>query len=127
MERTGNNRIINIIEKFAKKFYLNNLIKGLFWFILFSVSLLFVLSTIENLFWLNSSFRLILLILLIISLTIFFSYYIALPVLRYFGLFRDKSYKDFALLLGNYSNTDDKFLSALELFELNELNKMNYY
>jgi len=36
---------------------------------------------------------------------------------------REKSYKDFALLLGNYSNTDDKILSALELFELNELNK----
>ncbi len=123
MERSSNNKIINILEKFAKKFYLNNLIKGLFWFILFSVSLLFVLSTIENLFWLNSTFRLILLILLIISLTIFFSYYIALPVLRYFGLLREKSYKDFALLLGNYSNTDDKILSALELFELNELNK----
>ena len=86
MERPSNNKIINILEKFAKKFYLNNLIKGLFWFILFSVSLLFVLSTIENLFWLNSTFRLILLILLIISLTTFFSYYIALPVLRYFGL-----------------------------------------
>lgn len=123
MERSSNNKIINILEKFAKKFYLNKLIKGLFWFILFSVSLLFVLSTIENLFWLNSTFRLILLILLIISLTIFFSYYIALPVLRYFGLLREKSYKDFALLLGNYSNTDDKILSALELFELNELNK----
>ena len=123
MERSSNNKIINILEKFAKKFYLNNLIKGLFWFILFSVSLLFVLSTIENLFWLNSTFRLILLILLIISLTVFFSYYIALPVLRYFGLLREKSYKDFALLLGNYSNTDDKILSALELFELNELNK----
>jgi hypothetical protein len=123
MERSSNNKIINILEKFAKKFYLNNLIKGLFWFILFSVSLLFVLSTIENLFWLNSTFRLILLILLIISLTTFFSYYIALPVLRYFGLLREKSYKDFALLLGNYSNTDDKILSALELFELNELNK----
>lgn len=123
MERPSNNKIINILEKFAKKFYLNNLIKGLFWFILFSVSLLFVLSTIENLFWLNSTFRLILLILLIISLTTFFSYYIALPVLRYFGLLREKSYKDFALLLGNYSNTDDKILSALELFELNELNK----
>ena len=123
MERSSNNKIINILEKFAKKFYLNNLIKGLFWFILFSVSLLFFLSTIENLFWLNSTFRLILLILLIISLTIFFSYYIALPVLRYFGLLREKSYKDFALLLGNYSNTDDKILSALELFELNELNK----
>lgn len=123
MERPSNNKIINILEKFAKKFYLNNLIKGLFWFILFSVSLLFVLSTIENLFWLNSTFRLILLILLIISLTTFFSYYIALPVVRYFGLLREKSYKDFALLLGNYSNTDDKILSALELFELNELNK----
>ncbi|HRC78534.1 MAG TPA: hypothetical protein PLK25_02360 [Bacteroidales bacterium] len=123
MERPSNNKIINILEKFAKKFYLNNLIKGLFWFILFSVSLLFVLSTIENLFWLNSTFRLILLILLIISLTTFFSYYIALPVLRYFGLLREKSYKDFALLLGNYSNTDDKILSTLELFELNELNK----
>ena len=123
MERPSNNKIINILEKFAKKFYLNNLIKGLFWFILFSVSLLFVLSTIENLFWLNSTFRLILLILLIISLTVFFSYYIALPVVRYFGLLREKSYKDFALLLGNYSNTDDKILSALELFELNELNK----
>ncbi|MBP8946450.1 MAG: hypothetical protein KBG18_02915 [Bacteroidales bacterium] len=123
MERPSNNKIINILEKFAKKFYLNNLIKGLFWFILFSVSLLFFLSTIENLFWLNSTFRLILLILLIISLTTFFSYYIALPVLRYFGLLREKSYKDFALLLGNYSNTDDKILSALELFELNELNK----
>lgn len=123
MERSSNNKIINILEKFAKKFYLNNLIKGLFWFILFSVSLLFVLSTIENLFWLNSTFRLILLILLIISLTTFFSYYIALPVLRCFGLLREKSYKDFALLLGNYSNTDDKILSALELFELNELNK----
>ena len=123
MERSSNNKIINILEKFAKKFYLNNLIKGLFWFILFSVSLLFVLSTIENLFWLNSTFRLILLILLIISLTTFFSYYIALPVVRYFGLLREKSYKDFALLLGNYSNTDDKILSTLELFELNELNK----
>ncbi len=123
MERPSNNKIINILEKFAKKIYLNNLIKGLFWFILFSVSLLFFLSTIENLFWLNSTFRLILLILLIISLTTFFSYYIALPVLRYFGLLREKSYKDFALLLGNYSNTDDKILSALELFELNELNK----
>ena len=123
MERSSNNKIINILEKFAKKFYLNNLIKGLFWFILFSVSLIFLLSTIENLFWLNSTFRLILLILLIISLTVFFSYYIALPVLRYFGLLREKSYKDFALLLGNYSNTDDKILSALELFELNELNK----
>ncbi|HNW20546.1 MAG TPA: hypothetical protein PKJ81_01575 [Bacteroidales bacterium] len=123
MERSSNNKIINILEKFAKKFYLNNLIKGLFWFILFSVSLIFLLSTIENLFWLNSTFRLILLILLIISLTTFFSYYIALPVLRYFGLLREKSYKDFALLLGNYSNTDDKILSALELFELNELNK----
>ncbi len=123
MERSSNNKIINILEKFAKKFYLNNLIKGLFWFILFSVSLIFLLSTIENLFWLNSTFRLILLILLIISLTTFFSYYIALPVVRYFGLLREKSYKDFALLLGNYSNTDDKILSALELFELNELNK----
>ena len=123
MERSSNNKIINILEKFAKKFYLNNLIKGLFWFILFSVSLIFLLSTIENLFWLNSTFRLILLILLIISLTTFFSYYIALPVLRCFGLLREKSYKDFALLLGNYSNTDDKILSTLELFELNELNK----
>ncbi len=122
MERSSNNRIINILEKFAKKFYLNKLIKGLFWFILFAVSTLFLLSTIENLFWLNSSFRLVLLILLIISLSAFFIYYVAIPIFRYFGLFRDKSYKDFALLLGNHSNTDDKILSALELFELNKIN-----
>lgn len=46
--------------------------------------------------------------------------------MRYFGLFRDKTYKDFALLLGYYSDNDDKILTAVELFELNKKTIMNY-
>lgn len=120
MEGACNNRIINIIEKFAKKYYFNKLIKGLFWFILFAVILLIALASIENILWLKSTPRLILLIILITSLTIFFVHYVGIPLMRYFGLFRDKTYKDFALLLGYYSDNDDKILTAVELFELNK-------
>lgn len=108
--------IQNKLEKFIKKFYTNELIKGSILF--FSIGLLYFLITllIEYFLWLNPFGRTILFWLFILVEAALFIRFIAYPLLKLFKLQDGISNEEASRIIGNhFSEVSDKLLNVIQL------------
>lgn len=106
------------LKAFIKKYYTNELIKGLILF--FSFGLLYFLFTlfVEYFLWLKPTARTILFWSFIVIELALLTKYIVLPLIKLFGLQKGISYKDASKIIGNHFNeVDDKLLNVLQLNE----------
>ncbi|GAA4273255.1 ATPase [Aquimarina gracilis] len=104
------------LEKFIKKYYVNELIKGFILF--FAIGLLYFLLTlmIENFLWLNSIGRTILFWLFIVVESGLFIKFILLPITKLFRLTKGIDYKEASTIIGNhFPEVNDKLLNLLQL------------
>ncbi|MFD2563523.1 DUF4175 family protein [Aquimarina rubra] len=108
--------IKNKLEQFIKKYYVNELIKGIILF--FSIGVLYFLATllIEYFLWLNSTGRTILFWLFItVELSLFIKL-IAIPIIKLLKLTEGIDYIDASKIIGNYfPDVNDKLLNLLQL------------
>ncbi|WP_168800725.1 DUF4175 family protein [Psychroserpens sp. NJDZ02] len=106
------------LEQFIRKYYTNELIKGVILF--FSIGLLYFLFTllIEHLLWLNSSARTLLFWLFVAVELGLFVKFIVFPLAKLFKLQKGIGYKEASTIIGNhFPEVSDKLLNVLQLKE----------
>ena len=110
-------QIQNQINQFVKKYYLNELFKGLILFILFGFLSLFITALIEYFLWLPSGTRRVLYYTQWLVLGLFFLLFLARPLLNLFGLRKDLPEYKAAVIIGRFfPDIQDKLLNALQLY-----------
>lgn len=104
------------LEQFIRKFYTNELIKGVILF--FAIGLLYFLATllIEFALWLNPTERTILFWLFIVVELVLFFRFIAFPISKLFKLQKGINHEDASIIIGNhFPEVSDKLLNVLQL------------
>ena len=117
-------QFINIqtkLQQFYKKFYLNELIKGLLLF--FSIGCLYLIFTlfIEHFFWLKPLARTILFWLFIIVELVLIITYISIPLVKLSGLKKGITDTQAAKIIGNhFPEISDKLLNIIQLKQIHD-------
>ncbi len=104
------------LEQFIKKYYINELIKGVILF--FAIGVLYFLITlmIEFFLWLNSTGRTILFWLFVLVEFSLFVKLIIMPLSKLFRLSKGINYKKASVIIGNhFPDVNDKLLNLLQL------------
>ncbi|WP_299246971.1 DUF4175 family protein [uncultured Aquimarina sp.] len=104
------------LEQFIKKYYINELIKGVILF--FAAGVLYFLITllIEYFLWLNSTWRTVLFWLFVVVELSLFIKFILVPVAKLFRLASGIDYVNASRIIGNhFPDVNDKLLNLLQL------------
>jgi len=104
------------LQQFIKKYYFNELIKGLLLF--FAIGLLYFIFTllIEHFLWLKPTARTILFVLFIVVEIALLFYYILIPIFKIYGLRKGINEIEASKLIGNYfPEVNDKLLNMIQL------------
>ena len=106
------------LEAFIRRYYTNDLLKGVILF--FAIGLLYLLFTlfIEYTLWLNSTARAMLFWLFVGVELALFAKFIAIPLAKLFKLQKGINFKDASKIIGKYfPEVNDKLLNVLQLNE----------
>ena len=121
MKNKKQNILFEKLNKFIKKYYLNQLIKGGLYVISILLIFFILFSSIEYFSALNVQGRTFLFWSYIIISFFIILKYIILPSLKILKIGNTLSYKDAAKIIGkHFKEVDDKLLNVLELSELSE-------
>ena len=104
------------LEQFIKRYYVNELLKGVILF--FAIGLLYFMATllIEYVLWLNPTFRALLFWLFILVEVGLFAKFIVLPLAKLFKLQHGINYEAASQIIGNhFPEVSDKLLNVLQL------------
>ncbi len=104
------------LERFIKRFYVNELLKGIILF--FAIGFLYLIITlfIEYILWLNPTARTILFWVFIAVEVGLFVKFIALPLTKLFKLQQGIDYEEASKIIGNhFPEVSDKLLNVLQL------------
>jgi len=110
------NNIQQKLEQFIRRYYVNELLKGVILF--FAIGLLYLIATlfIEYLLWLNPTARTILFWLFIAVEIGLFIKFIAMPLIKLLKLQKGIHYEDASKIIGNhFTEVNDKLLNVLQL------------
>ncbi len=106
------------LEGFIRKYYLNELIKGIILFFAIGVLYFFITLLVENFLWLNPTGRTILFWLFIAVEATLFARFIIIPLSKLFRLTKGIDYKKASGVIGNhFPEVSDRLLNLLQLNE----------
>lgn len=115
---TSYNNILGKLDQFTKKYYTKMLVKGTLLFLIFGLLFFFVVLGIEYLLWLNSTGRLLLLLMFLGAEGFLLFRYILTPLFYLFKLRRGINNKEASRLIGkHFPNVGDKLYNLLDLAE----------
>jgi len=104
------------LKQFIKKYYLNELIRGLILFFAIGFLYLFFTLLIEYFLWLKPVARAILFSLFVIVETSLLLFYILIPVFKIWGLKKGINEFEASKIIGNhFPEVSDKLLNMLQL------------
>ena len=104
------------LERFIKKYYTNELIKGCILFVGIGVLYFIITLLIEYYFWLHTTTRTLLFWLFIVVEIGLFVKFIVFPLLKLLKLSSGIDQKEASVIIGNhFPNVDDKLLNLLQL------------
>lgn len=119
------NNILEKLKEFIKKYYTNELIKGLILFSAFGLLYFFITLFIEYLFWLAPTARSILFYAFVFVEIGLLIKFIIIPVARLFGLQKGISLSEASRIIGkHFREVDDKLLNVLQLSEDKEKSEL---
>ncbi len=111
----------NILDKlngFTKKYYTKLLVKGLLLFLVLGFLFFIIAMSVEYFLWLNSTGRLMLLLVFVVVEVLLVYRYIAIPLFYLFKIRQGISNKEASLLIGkHFSEVGDKLYNLLDLSE----------
>ena len=117
----SNNNFEKRLDDFVNKYYRISIIKGVILFIILSSLIVLSVSGLEYFSWFNNSGRLFLLLFALISFIFIFYYFIGIPLLRYFGIFKRITAKSTEKILRTHlPEIKDYVLNVIELKELDK-------
>jgi len=104
------------LNAYIKKYYTKQLLKGILLFLSLGVLVFLTVTAVEYVFWLKSSLRLVLLIVLLLGLLGLVYQYIGVPLLYLFKLKKGISKKDASRLIGkHFPVVGDRLVNVLDL------------
>jgi len=104
------------LERFIKKYYTNELIKGSILFISFGLLYLLLTLSFEYFFWLNKLGRMILFWFFLLTELFLLFWFVARPLFAIFTLKRGLDKEQAAKIIGkHFSEVNDKLLNLLQL------------
>ncbi len=108
--------LINKLDQFIRKFYLNQLIRGALYSVASVLGLFLVFSLLENQFYFDSSIRKLIFFGFIGVSGFIVSLFIITPLLKYFKLGKQINHDKAANIIGeHFSDVNDKLLNVLQL------------
>ncbi|MFM2225052.1 MAG: hypothetical protein RJA07_1254 [Bacteroidota bacterium] len=108
--------LIQKLDEFIRKFYLNQLLRGVIYSVAIVLAAFLTISLLENYFYFDSSVRWILLSFFLVVLLFTLVKYIVLPLLHFFKLGKTISHQQAAQIIGtHFQNVQDKLLNVLQL------------
>ncbi|MGJ5643027.1 hypothetical protein [Formosa sp. S-31] len=108
--------IVEKLEAFIRRYYVNELIKGSLLF--FAIGLLYFIVTllVEHFLWLNSVARAVLFWLFITVEFVLFVKFLCIPLTRLFKLQKGINYEQASVIIGkHFPEVNDKLLNVLQL------------
>ena len=115
-KKSYNNVLLDKIESFIKKFYLNKLIQGCLIGSVLLILTFLIINGIEYISWASSRIRLILLISLITLFSIVVCFYFITPLINLIRFRKKMSNEQAAVLIGKFfPEIKDKLLNTLQL------------
>lgn len=115
-------QLIEKLDTFIRKFYLNKMIRGAIYFVAALFITYLCLNTLEYYLYLSSTWKTLLLFANLGFLIYIFVFFFLIPLLGIYRLGNVISYKKAAEIIGkHFSNINDKVLNTLELHELAKL------
>ena len=116
MSSNESNILINKLDEFIRKYYKNQLVKGLIYSLGIALSIFLVTSVSEYFAYFNASVRTAIFFLLLISNGFVFAKYIFTPLLKLYKIGKLISYQEAANIVGkHFSEIQDKLLNVLQL------------
>ena len=114
----ANRQLVEKIQAFIRRFYLNRLLKGLLLGIVLLILLMFGVHGLEFLLWLPSTGRMLLFWIYIVGTGFISIKYIFLPLYHLFTYHRQMSAAEAARLIGkHFAEIEDRLLNTLQLQE----------
>jgi hypothetical protein len=111
--------LIEKLDKFIRKYYKNQLLKGLILFISLFIALLLIITLFEYLTYANSTLRAVLFYSYAIINFIVFVRLIAIPLLKLYKFGKQISYEQASEIIGiHFSEIRDKLINTLQLQQL---------
>lgn len=111
--------LIEKLDTFIRKYYLNKMIRGLIYFVSALFVLYLLLNTLEYFLYLPATWKTILIISTLAFLGYVFAFFLLSPLLKMYKLGPLISRKNAAQIIGKFfPNINDKVINALELHEL---------
>ncbi len=118
MGQTNNNYgiLVNKLDQFIRKFYLNRLIKGALYFLAVVLVLFLTVNFLEHNFYFDSSIRKIFFFAFLAISGVALYGWVLKPILQYFRLGRTISHEKAADIIGDhFTEVQDKLLNILQL------------
>ncbi|MCR4680960.1 MAG: hypothetical protein K5636_05045 [Bacteroidales bacterium] len=104
------------IKQFVKKYYQNELFKGMIFFVLIVLSVFILFSLFEYFSYSNTTVRTILFYSFIVLFLLNLVFYIIIPLFKLGGLGKQLSREEIAHIIGkHFTEIDDKLLNLFEL------------
>lgn len=111
--------LLEKLDTFIRKYYLNKMIRGLIYFVAALFILYLILNTLEYFLYLPSFWKTTLLVITLGYLGYVFIFYLASPLLKMYHLGPMISHKKAAEIIGkHFPDINDKVINTLELNEL---------
>jgi hypothetical protein len=109
------------LQEFIKKYYFNELIKGLLFFLAIGVLYFIITLFVEHYLWLKPNLRTLLFWLFVFIEAALFGAYIISPLIKIFGLKKGITEVEASKIIGNhFPEVKDKLLNMLQLNESNQ-------
>ena len=113
------------LEKFSRKFYTNELLKGIILFVSLGLLYFIFTLTIESFLWLKPTSRTFLFWLFIIVELFLLIRFIGFPIFKLFGLQKGISFEESSKIIGNhFPEVKDKLLNILQLKNSNDSSEL---
>ena len=122
---TNFNNIQTKLQQFIKKYYTNELIKGLILFVSFGLLYFIFTLFVEHILWLQPGARSVLFFVFIAVELALLVRFILLPIFKLAGLQQGISVAEASKIIGNhFPEVDDKLLNVLQLNETNDQSEL---
>ncbi|HRG87375.1 MAG TPA: DUF4175 family protein [Chitinophagales bacterium] len=110
------NSLINKLDKFIRKYYTNQLIRGAIFSAVYVLAFFLAINLLEYYFYLSTGMRKVLFFGFLLSSVAFVANFFIVPLLHYYRLGKVISYEQAAQIIGtHFTEVKDKLLNILQL------------
>lgn len=108
--------LISKLDQFIRKYYLNNLLRGILYTVAVVVGLFLLFSVLEYYLYFNKGIRKTIFFSFLAITAGVLSYWVVLPLIKYFQIGKVISHEQAAQIIGNhFTDVKDKLLNVLQL------------